>query len=334
MRNCKTFDGIPRQKLLSIQYLRAVAAIAVVIHHTGLVYTFVTQSGVDVFFVVSGFIMMRVSGNESSSVRFGLVRITRIVPLYWAVTLLVALLAQQPAARLISSLFFWPESDLPILFQGWSLNLEMSYYAMFAFTLLAPPRLRLPVLAIEVGIVCLVLPFILPASAALTSWSSPFAFEFLAGAGLYALWRHGYVPVGSAALLLGAAGLSLLAATHLLGTAPTGWMRAAMWGGLASAIVASGLGIEAAGQLPKLRVLEDIGEASYAIYLTHFISTCFVSDLLALLWTPAAVSFAVIWACLIGRATNLFFELPVLRWTNDLISSLWPEPQRRFASGS
>ena len=247
----------------------------------------------------------------------------------------VAFLTQPPAARLIASLLFLPENDLPILFQGWSLNLEMSYYAMFALTLLAPTRLRLPVLAIEVGIVCLMLPLMLPASAAVTPWSSPFAFEFLAGAGLHALWRRGFLPVGSAALLLGAVGLSLLAATHLLGTAPTGWMRAAIWGGLASAIVAAGLGIEAAGQLPKLNVLEDLGEASYAIYLTHFIATCFVSDFLARLWTPAAVSFAVVWACLIGRAVNLFFELPVLRFTSKLsISKVWPQPQRRRLSSS
>jgi exopolysaccharide production protein ExoZ len=314
--------------LLSVQYLRAAAAIAVVVHHTGLISTLVTQSGVDLFFVISGFIMMLVTGDKTSPSRFIVARAVRIVPLYWAVTMIAALLlSQPPILKLAYSLFFWPDSDLPVLFQGWSLNLEMSYYNLFALTLFSPPNLRFPFLAIEIGFVCLVLPGLLPPSVALSAWSSPFAFEFLAGAGLHALWRHSYVPVGLAAWLIGAGGLILLVGTHFLGGIPTGWMRAVIWGGEASAIVAAGLGIEAAGQLPRLKLLEFLGQASYAIYLTHFIAICLASKLLDVLWTPFAVSFAIVWACLIGSATHLFFERPVLRITNGLVRTLWPKPQ-------
>src|SRR4051812_14409140 len=68
-------SAIAQRRILSIQYLRAAAALAVVAHHTGWTRTELGASGVDLFFVISGFVMVHVSGRESDPRTFLLARI-------------------------------------------------------------------------------------------------------------------------------------------------------------------------------------------------------------------------------------------------------------------
>ena len=85
----------PNRQIISLQYLRAVAALLVVFHHVrnpgnGLFnpishWNF-GQAGVDMFFLISGYIMYAVARQERP-VRFLQRRIVRIVPLYWIATL-------------------------------------------------------------------------------------------------------------------------------------------------------------------------------------------------------------------------------------------------------
>ena len=88
--------------IISIQYLRAIAALLVVFYHAiyqikeyhslfeGGIWRF-GAAGVDIFFVISGFIMwVTTSGRPADPLRFIGRRITRIVPLYWIVTMLTS----------------------------------------------------------------------------------------------------------------------------------------------------------------------------------------------------------------------------------------------------
>jgi exopolysaccharide production protein ExoZ len=110
-------------RLNNIQVLRAFAAIAVVVFHTGFVFPYLHpfgSFGVDVFFVISGYIMARILDPASGSVGafFFRHRLLRIGPPYWFFTLLlffVALRAPQlmgatraSASDLLQSLFFIP----------------------------------------------------------------------------------------------------------------------------------------------------------------------------------------------------------------------------------
>jgi exopolysaccharide production protein ExoZ len=81
-------------RFVSIQILRAVAALAVVVFHAGqriAVPFSVGQAGVDIFFVISGFVMWIVTDNGKTPTEFIRARIFRIAPLYWIATLLMAL---------------------------------------------------------------------------------------------------------------------------------------------------------------------------------------------------------------------------------------------------
>ncbi len=310
-------------KLMSLQYIRAVGAIMVVLWHTGWTRSFVGQSGVDLFFIVSGFVMMLVSGRERSPLRFAVSRWTRIVPLYWAVTFVAAFLDHPPATKLITSLLFWPASPYPVVIQGWSLNLEMAYYALFAVALVGPIRWRVPILAVAIGVLCVVLPVLLPPSRPLQALSDPLAVEFLAGAALYVAWVRGAVPAGAGAWLLLLAGGLALGATHFLGGGAEGWFRVAAWGIPALAIVTGCLGIERSGHLPRLPLLGALGEASYSIYLTHVVAMSFVAGPLHRLWAPIAVSIALPYTCAIGWAVYRGFELPLHHLSKRTIRSIW-----------
>ncbi|WP_018997116.1 acyltransferase family protein [Hirschia maritima] len=154
--------------LVGLQNLRAVAAYSVVVFHILAALNTsepwlignisVAAAGVDVFFVLSGFVMVYVAKDNENPIAFFAKRIVRIVPIYWLATLtLVAgsLLAPSFFGRvestplsLFKSLLFIPfqaenGSWEPILLVGWTLNMEMVFYLIFAVTLILPPQIRL-----------------------------------------------------------------------------------------------------------------------------------------------------------------------------------------------
>jgi len=152
-------------KLVSVQLLRAIAAWMVVFHHymqlghgdqyassVGKFFIDYGSFGIDIFFVVSGFIMFYTISLKDYSVRSFLVgRIFRIVPAYWfaTLTLLLAALIYQASfswtdwtlESLALSLLFIPNENpsgigtYPFLTVGWTLNIEMFFYAMLGLCL-------------------------------------------------------------------------------------------------------------------------------------------------------------------------------------------------------
>ena len=161
------------RSLQGLQVLRAVAALGVVFHHlpiflegklglTGVVPPLLLgAAGVDLFFVISGFIMVYSSeplfGRPHAPRVFLLRRLSRIVPLYWAATsfllgylLLVGVAfvrVNLPWDVILTSYAFipFPRRDglmMPVLNVGWTLNYEMFFYLVFAAAILLPRAWR------------------------------------------------------------------------------------------------------------------------------------------------------------------------------------------------
>lgn len=152
-------------KIASIQVLRAIAAWLVVYHHymffffdyksdflLGNFFSHYGDFGVDIFFVVSGFIMFHTLNHRDISAReYFVKRILRIVPAYWFYTFILLLLASfyvrefaftaWNASSLLQSLFFLPHKNpsglgsFPFLTVGWTLNLEIFFYALLAVSI-------------------------------------------------------------------------------------------------------------------------------------------------------------------------------------------------------
>lgn len=175
MRNLQRREGMHgvivarRREYRSIQALRFFAAFLVVVTHA----TFYTGNrldprvhewsyggvGVDIFFVISGFVMVVSSrsrwGRRDAWRHFLTRRVIRIVPMYWIATLVVLFVAyavpsvtftgELTAATIIGSFFFLPVRQStgrvePILGVGWTLTFEVMFYAAFTLGLLLVRR--------------------------------------------------------------------------------------------------------------------------------------------------------------------------------------------------
>jgi len=136
----------------SIQLLRGIAALCVVMTHIRFIH--IGRFGVEIFFCISGFIMMH--STQKSLKGFLRKRIIRIIPLYWGFTLITyALFLLIPNAfrssevtieYLLKSLFFIPyathEGTVPVVFVGWTLNYEVLFYILFYFSTLIDKKYR------------------------------------------------------------------------------------------------------------------------------------------------------------------------------------------------
>lgn len=291
-------QSLPSQRtrggIESIQILRGVAALLVVQYHIStmligfgpdlfLRFAHVGQAGVDIFFVISGFIMSYVaSSTPQTPTGFVTNRIVRIVPLYWFATSLYiagALLGLKPfglvpmdAEYLIKSYLFLPmtkpgtESMTPVILQGWTLNYEIFFYVAFGVALLMrPERPHTTVIALLVAI--LLGMHLLPQSGVISFYGNSIMLEFAFGIVLARLHGAGLRVPGWIAVGLVAAGSGLL----IMSSADPESYRVFKWGMPSVLIVAGALWFPRLEGNPFKRLLVHIGDASYSIYLMHFL---------------------------------------------------------------
>lgn len=155
-----------KQRLQSIQLLRAVAVIPVVFFHFG---GFAHgRAGVDLFFVISGFVMAGLV--KGSPGQFAVNRFTRIYPPFLVALALTFAFVPQPVEtmRLLKSLILWPIHQEIYLYPAWSLSYELLFYAACALSLVVGGRY---VLGAYLAAFLLGIPFV----------GSVFVLEFLAG---------------------------------------------------------------------------------------------------------------------------------------------------------
>jgi exopolysaccharide production protein ExoZ len=286
--------------LVSLQYIRAVSVMAVVYFHAVLQvrlfsgdHTFLPLVGagaVDVFFVLSGF-MMRYAIDQvpSTSMEFLRRRIVRIAPLYWIVTLAaLAIACAVPGllrstvcdpAHAIASLLFVPwknpaavalgsgEIFVPVVVPGWTLNFEMMFYLIFAFTLRAPERIRNALLAATLLALFAASSLVSRAGSAFSFYHNSVLFEFLIGSSLGAMRLHQRPIKGLAALCLAVLGGGALIACEVAGLPHV--PRILLFGLPATIVMVAALRAEAAGIVKVMPRLNALGDASFSIYLTH-----------------------------------------------------------------
>ncbi|MDD1976043.1 MULTISPECIES: acyltransferase family protein [Pseudomonas] len=319
-------------KLDSVQMLRAIAALAVVFFHIPLFRN--GDWGVDIFFVISGFIMALVTAQSGSY--FFSKRLIRVVPLYWLGTLgvfgvalvLPSLLDNTTAdvTGLVKSLLFIPyqkgEHVQPLLYLGWTLNFEMFFYAVFALSMAISHRYRLLICSL-VLLTLVGLGHLVTFEALLARfYTQQILAEFVLGMGCYAVyartaaWRSAGPSHGARTALI-VVGLVALAYMPFGGELTASLGRALGWG-LPATVVFLALVHGLAGlRLPALLVL--IGDASYSLYLFHpyvlkvFNKVFHVFDtpgVLAYVMTPVSIALC----CLVAIGIYRLVELPVTRW--------------------
>jgi exopolysaccharide production protein ExoZ len=256
-------------QLLSIQILRAIAAISVVICHAGIQLNYWTKTtiawsnvgaaGVDLFFVISGFIITLVSWNSFGRIDqigpFLVRRAVRIGFLYWLLTTIYVLSNSYPTSRVVASYLLLPADGWHVMSVAWTLVYEVMFYLIFAACLVLPRFFGLgAVVAVLIGLTFSQIPF----------YSNPMILEFLFGICTAIAYRHGIRLPAAAGVALVAAGFAAFAVT---GSYPE---HSLVWWGIPAAAIL--IGAVLAPELPSNRFWRSFaltGDASYALYLTH-----------------------------------------------------------------
>jgi exopolysaccharide production protein ExoZ len=324
-----------------IQVLRVVAALMVVIHHAVIVLYLRDGlgignwinggAGVDIFFVISGFVMTVSSAPLRASQHpariFLARRLERIVPMYWLATTckVVAVLAWPLLAlyglgttwHVVVSYLMLPTRLAPVVFVGWTLIYEMMFYVLFAIVLaLRAPLLKtigpvLVVLALLQLAPHLRLPF-------MVAWyANTIVLDFLYGI-LLALGLRWVVRMPrELAFPLAMVGMAVL----LNWVAPNfSFWRGLLWGVPAAAVVAGALALERSWGPKMPRWLLELGDASYSIYLIHVFVLPLGAIVLAHLgehWrgvVPVSLVVLVLISTLAGEIVYRLVERPIMRW--------------------
>lgn len=288
-----------RRQLYSIQILRGLAAIAVLIAHTiehprtetNNAITMLGVFGVQLFFVISGFIIAYVNADGPFRPgNFLIRRIFRIVPLYWLCTITVFFCALYlpslfkttvaDVGYFIKSLFFIPAAApgdpgdwRPIFKLGWSLNYELFFYLVFALFWWCKSALQRTILLTVIFGACVAGSFVVEPSASLAAfYLHKNLLTFMCGMWLAeAEKRRLWEEMPFAAL----AGIGIVAVAALYGTFSiplaefNNFSTYLVMCGAAVLLVAGALGIER--WLGDLRdnFLVGLGTISYSLYLTH-----------------------------------------------------------------
>ena len=297
----------------TIQHLRAVAAIGVVVFHAlsqafgpdGVsAYVRLGAAGVDLFFVISGFIMWVTAIDKSSAdpARFAVRRLIRIVPLYWLMTtFILAVLFLVPgamrsasfdAAHVIASYIFlaWPHPVIdgrlwPLVVPGWTLNYEMLFYAIVAVSLVFRRGVRAWLIsAVIVGLIAMGL--LLRPISVLAFYTDQILIEFLFGITIGMVYtRPSPIKPAVAYAALGVGILALL----IMGPASSHADRAITWGVPMALIVFGSL--NRGLLLAPTALFRLLGDASYSIYLTQFFAIAAGARVLATVTAAVGTDF-------------------------------------------
>jgi exopolysaccharide production protein ExoZ len=269
------------KKLVGVQYLRGFAAIAVLLYHVGEQYKVPFEIGaarVDIFFVISGFILWNTtSKSEVSMPDYFWKRFTRVIPLYWIVLGVTFVSVNAKPAffynhdasveNLFRSVVLLPRlkdgAFHPVVLQAWTLSYEVFFYCLLGVLMGLGLRWRLigtcATLATLVGLGRIVdLSYV-------GTFADPIVLEFAAGVLIaYVASQREFSPyVIFLALPLAIVGFA--ASRTLI----VDWPRVVKWGVPAALLVIAAVSLEPWFRKYPVRALGYFGDASYSIYLWH-----------------------------------------------------------------
>jgi exopolysaccharide production protein ExoZ len=361
--------SIQAGKMNSLQLLRAIAVLLVVYCHVldlqpdhnrfGTSFQqhfFYLQNfgavGVDIFFVISGFIITTISYQyavNNTAGYFLVKRMIRIIPVYWLVSLFPMVYHYLKTGQLvdttaiIKTICFFPFFDhsffdSPILFVGWTLSFEMFFYVTIFISMLVSRKWYIRI-AILLLLVVIAFNYATQAGNRLIIFfGNGIILEFLLGAlaGLIFLSPFRMKPVAASFLLI--AGVAALLASVIFGYGDisecgNAWNRSlslyrvVLWGLPAALLVTGAVFKEKRQRVTIHSWWIFLGDASYSIYLTHSL----IVTLLYEKWIQWGVAeklmpdLLIVVSLLLTAAAGCIFyklvELPLLRFLNRKVGS-------------
>jgi len=332
------------QRLDGLQWGRGIAALAVVLGHS-LAHPLPRLSdgaallgigGVTLFFVISGFIMVVTTGpSRFDPGAFMLRRLLRIVPLYYLLTALTAVLVlAMPSVfrhtafdpvHLVKSLLFIPdhrpgsEEIVPLLKLGWTLNFEMFFYAVFALLFWMQARARAIALTVLFGALALIGATTTFGNPVLEFYTRTDILSFVVGVWIGIAFNAGRIEGVEPAMRMLLAGAIVLLALDLL------FLDSRLARNRVLVVVACAAAVWVlAGRVNRrdgagLPGLVFAGDASYSIYLAHMFGIGAVVAILPRLVPDAPYAAIVVLSLVAGTCLGvlsyLALEQPMQRAT-------------------
>jgi peptidoglycan/LPS O-acetylase OafA/YrhL len=275
--------------LYTIELTRGMAALLILVLHvilfghdkygfaftTGINVSYQMSIGIDIFFIISGFLMVHTTRKpeQRKPKEFLAKRFIRIYPAYWLILFCIVpfyLLKPEWAffhapvkPSLLLSFLLLPQPGPPLLNVAWTLVYEVYFYLLFAVTLFLKPRKQALVLGSYFCLSILIGYFIFSANAIAQFLTSGFLLEFYAGMILAYLWPYfpkmKFLPL----LFFAAAGLLLYHQPFV------GISRSIDLGLPAFLFFMGTLGIEKNTSPFPDKIAHFFGRISYALYLVH-----------------------------------------------------------------
>lgn len=276
-----------RRKLYLVQVVRAVAIVFVLLGHLNFLYyemhgfdffeigSWARTGGVDLFFVISGFMIYYIYGNKvgnfNNSKSFILKRFIRIAPFYWLVTLSAASLffivpqlgseEDRSIWNVISSLLFINEQ--PILLVAWSLIHILFFYLLFGFLIAVPKTAKI---IIAIFLIVQITSLFTQYNGALYSFNN---IELWAGVLAAYIVKHGYVRNSTLILILGVVIFLCIWINNTYSFINLGNMRIVLYCLASMLIMIGSASVDLNHQIKIPYFIWLIGDASYSIFITH-----------------------------------------------------------------
>ncbi|RKT44479.1 peptidoglycan/LPS O-acetylase OafA/YrhL [Thiocapsa rosea] len=315
------------------------------------------HSGVDLFFVISGFIMVLIGhaypATRGAAGRFLYHRWARIYPTYWFWFLLtLAFYLSAPAwlrfeagqvTHLVESFFLIPTWTPQLVPVSWTLKYELYFYLIFSLVILVPARRRILLLLVWAGYMLIGQQFCYDAPDVLCHKSlfltmHPLAFEFLFGAvvaGIY-LYRRSLHPrfifILGSCLLVGSFVIYIRSGVNL---DDNSWYRVLLFGFPSALLLYGCVELERQQGLRVPAWVVVIGNASYSIYLSHFLLFDLLYGRLATLSVlPAALVAGIVFTLSLGVGLMAYrwVERPLLHLSRGCFGSARYDPAGQKAA--
>ncbi len=342
-------------KFQNIQAFRGIAVMLVIFFHLTFIenkyghgvsilpFLFnVGAAGVDIFFIISGFIMVAVTQNQfqkqNAVIHFLAHRFTRIYPLYWFYTIIILIVmfihpswVNQSADHqydYIRSFLLLPMSEWQILLVGWTLIHEVYFYVIIALSLFFPEKHFSKLLIIWfAGVILGNLCFNFD-SPTLIIMTHPLTCEFIAGCFISRLL---FIKRKIPAWMILITGIILLLTAfscyyhYSANLYPAGWIRIALFGIPSFLLVYAGVALER-NNIIFPQILSKLGDASYSIYLSHILVLSALGRIFALMkWHNLithiiALTFMLIAVIIFGRMSYQYLEKPLINFFRDKVN--------------
>ncbi len=279
--------------IYTVQYLRGLAALLVVLHHIAIkgeqynTHSFewlhIGYYGVDLFFLISGFIMCYTTQNKDISFsRFMFARFTRILPLYWLVSIAaLAIYLVKPdivnssggETSIWASFTLMPNGDKYLVANGWTLSYEFLFYFIFGFSLFLTKKHKTTIASILIIILMTCHSFTIHSDNNYLMFSTSYLLgEFILGIIAYHILKGKIVNNITAAIML-FTGVSLLIAENIYGVPKALSNIRTIYAGFPMLLIFVGaVSFESLFKTTKnifLSSFEKLGDSSYSLYMIH-----------------------------------------------------------------